>query len=734
MSSLSADEGGPGGGAAQPRSANDLAPGTVLGKYRITKRLGEGGMGVVFGGTHEKLGRQVAIKLLRRDLCDSPEQTLRFQREAELVTKIGHPNIVAVYDFGRIADGSLYYVMELLSGESFRARLNRGPLADRELIDVFTQLLSAVNAAHEVGATHRDLKPENIQLVPVGTGQPPQVKLLDFGVAKIRGDVLVDQSAANPPSDALSAARTGGEELATAAGAMMGTPAYMAPEQIKGLANVDKRADIYAIGVMLYEAMIGIRPFTGSTGDVMGQHLYKEATAPSVAHVEAKLPSRFFVWDKLDAVVMRALAKDPTGRYADCTTLLQDLEAAWGGRRAASMTSLPDMAGLEAAQSLANRAAHKRKLMMRIGGGVLALALAGGMVAWRLWPEPQVVVKNLGALRERAAKLIAAARKGEPAVQRDLMGAVALTKSRPFVPVVDEALGSDKPEVWRAAVQAAMALGQAQDTELREALEALSADAVGPVAVDVAIARLRCGDAAASGTITSLASAPTLEVAARLRAVLALAQAGQVPSVKLRSALGAAMRAGEIPRELRREVLVQLLLMNDAEAQKQVEQAAGKPGVPGNPGPDDAEARAQYIEAVQALALAKKPRGGDLLYSAAKTASGSEHVELVLTLAESGDKWAADLVLPFLKDPNGSLRARAAAALGSLNQRGIAPRHPGGFAGVIAPLLDDRDPKVSLTAAVLVADADTVARTAPPAPPTASGGGGATPNGAGSDP
>jgi serine/threonine protein kinase/HEAT repeat protein len=729
MSSLPADEGRPEGAAAEPRSASDLAPGTVLGKYRVTKRLGEGGMGVVFAGTHEKLGRQVAIKLLRRDLCDSQEQTLRFQREAELVTKIGHPNIVAVYDFGRIADGSLYYVMELLSGESFRARLSRGPLGDRELIDTFTQLLSAVNAAHEVGAVHRDLKPENIQLVPVGQGQPPQVKLLDFGVAKIRGDALVDPSAANPPADALSAARTGGDELATAAGALMGTPAYMAPEQIKGSSSVDKRADVYAIGVMIYEAMIGQRPFTGSTGDVMGQHLYKEATAPSVAHVEAKLPSRFFIWDKLDAVVMRALAKDPAARYADCTTLLMDLEAAWGGKRSASMTSLPDLSGLEAAQSRANRAAQRRKLLMRIGGGALALALVGGGVAWKLRPAPQVVVKNLGALRERAAKLIAAARIGEPSAQRDLMAAVALTKSRPFVPVVDEALGSEKPEVWRAAVQAAMAIGQPQDTELREALEALSSDAVGPVAVDVAVARLRCGDAAASGTLTSLASAPTLDVAARLRAVLALAQAGQVPSAKLRSALGVALRAGEIPRELRREVLVQLLLMNDAEAQKQTEQAAAKPGVPG----EEPEARAQHIEAVQALALAKKPRGGDLLYSAAKTASGAEHVELVLALAESGDKWAADLVMPLLKDPNGSLRARAAAALGGLNQRGIAPRHPGGFAGVIEPLLGDRDPKVSLTAAVLLADADTVARTAPPAPPAASGGA-AAPSGASSDP
>jgi tRNA A-37 threonylcarbamoyl transferase component Bud32 len=723
MTSLSSDE-GVAGGSSEPRSASDLAPGTVLGKYQVSKRLGEGGMGVVFAGVHAKLGRQVAIKVLRRDLCDSQEQAMRFQREAELVTKIGHPNIVAVYDFGRIADGSLYYVMELLSGESFRARLNRGPLADRELIEVFTHLLSAVNAAHEVGAVHRDLKPENIMLVPVGGGAPPQVKLLDFGVAKIRGEAQ-GEGAAAAGGDALSAAATSGDELATAAGALMGTPAYMAPEQIKGSQSVDKRADIYAIGVMLYEALIGQRPFTGSTGDVMGQHLYKEATAPSVAHVEAKLPSRFFVWDKLDAVIMRALAKDPGARYPDCASLMGDLEAAWGGKRAASMTALPDLSGLEAAQSLANRAAQRKKLMMRIGGAFAALALVGGVVGVKLRPVPQQEIKDLGTTRERAAKLISAARRGEPKAQRDLMSAVALTRSRPFVPVVDEALGSDSPEVWRAAVQAAIAVGQPQDAGLREALEAVTGDAVGPVAVDVAIARLRCGDSAAIATLTSLASAPTLDVAARLRAVLALAQADKVPAPKLRAALGAAQRAGEIPRELRREVLVQLLVLNDAEAQKQIEQAAEKP-------PEgEVDARKQHLDAVQALALAKKPRGGDLLYSAAKSASGAEHVELALALAESGDKWAADLVLPLLKDPNGSLRARAAAALASLSQRGVPIKHPGGLVGLIQPLLGDGDPQVALTAAVLLADADTIAKTAPPAPPAS---GAATPPGASSDP
>lgn len=136
--------------------------GTVLGgKYRLSRKLGDGAMGVVFLGVHERLGREVAVKLLRPDLMSStPDAVARFQREAELVTRIGHPGIVTVYDYGCADDGSVYYVMELISGRPLRARLQEGPLTDAEVVDVFAPLLSAVHSAHAVGAVHRDLKPE----------------------------------------------------------------------------------------------------------------------------------------------------------------------------------------------------------------------------------------------------------------------------------------------------------------------------------------------------------------------------------------------------------------------------------------------------------------------------------------------------------------------------------------------------------------------------------------------
>ncbi|MFO0573089.1 MAG: serine/threonine-protein kinase [Polyangia bacterium] len=151
----SVEQGAPAPGGSEP------GPGTVLaGKYRLSRRLGDGAMGVVFLGVHERLGREVAVKILRPELSSLSDAVARFQREAELVTRIGHPSIVTVYDYGRAPDGSVYYVMELLSGRPLRTRLQEGPLSDDEVVDVFAPLLSAVHSAHAVSAVHRDLKPD----------------------------------------------------------------------------------------------------------------------------------------------------------------------------------------------------------------------------------------------------------------------------------------------------------------------------------------------------------------------------------------------------------------------------------------------------------------------------------------------------------------------------------------------------------------------------------------------
>ena len=146
-----------------------LSEGATLGKYRISKRLGEGGMGVVYAAMHERLGRPVAIKILRRELSRNEEQSSRFQMEAELVTRIGHPNIVAVYDFGRLPDDSLYFVMEMIKGESLRDRLLKKPLSDQEIVKTFGPLLSALRAAHGIGVVHRDAYEKTMTCFRVST-------------------------------------------------------------------------------------------------------------------------------------------------------------------------------------------------------------------------------------------------------------------------------------------------------------------------------------------------------------------------------------------------------------------------------------------------------------------------------------------------------------------------------------------------------------------------------------
>ena len=707
-------------GGTPAQSASELGPGSVLGgKYRITKKLGEGGMGVVFAGVHEKLGRGVAIKILRHDLCNSQEQLQRFQREAELVTKIGHPNIVAVYDFGRIADGSLYYVMEVLKGESVRDRLTRGPLGDTELAIVFAQLLSALKAAHDLGAVHRDLKPDNVFLVQGDPDEPPTVKLLDFGVAKIRNPQNTEAPAAPEEGSDVEAALAskGKDQLATAAGAIMGTPAYMAPEQIKGAGKVDQRADIYALGIMLFEAIVGKRPFTGqSFGELLAQHLFEEAPAPSVVHLELKLRDRGVNWDRLDALVKRTLAKSPDERYPDCGSLLADLEEVFGKQRFAGMNALPDLTQMEAAHSAANQAERRRILKRKITlGSVALLLLIGSAVAvQRLTAGPQVKRIDLTKARQQAAKIIMA-RRSDPNSLPDLMTTIALSHSRDLLPLVEDGLGSERSEVWRAAVQAALRLCQPTDQDLRGQLLSASDAAVGAAAVDVAVARQRCGDPAAKTALIALGSAPALDDSSRLRAVLALAAAGHVPATSLRSALGVALRHGAVPTDLRRDVLVQLIVMKDPEALRQVNEAAAK-----NPAPGETDVRQQRLEALQALALSHQPRAGDLLYSAASKAGGDEHVELVMALAEAGDSWAPKLLTPLLKDPNPKLRARAAAGLGWVANQLKDPAHQEErlrMAGAIEPLMADKDPQVALTAAVMLADADTVAASTPPNSP-----------------
>ena len=264
--------------------------GAVIGNYQIIQKLGEGGMGAVYLGQHQLLGRRAAIKVLLPELSARPDIVNRFFNEARAVTSISDPGIVQVFDFGYHTDGSAFIVMEYLEGEPLDRRLTRlGKLPASEALRLCRQIAASLAAAHAQNIIHRDLKPENIYLVHDGeVASGERSKILDFGIAKLSDD--------NPG------------KLKTNTGALMGTPIYMSPEQCRGLANLDHRSDIYSLGCVLFHLLTGRPPFEGEgMGDIIAAHIREPSPAPS-----SRAPE---IAPAIDALVLRCLAKSPDERF-----------------------------------------------------------------------------------------------------------------------------------------------------------------------------------------------------------------------------------------------------------------------------------------------------------------------------------------------------------------------------------------------------------------------------------
>ncbi|HEX8795518.1 MAG TPA: protein kinase [Polyangiaceae bacterium] len=264
-------------------AAGDL----VDGKYRIIRTIGEGGWGVVFEGENIRTFKRVAIKVLRPHSGLTKDIIQRFEREAQAAGRIGSEHIVEVYDLGSLDDGTHYMVMELLTGEELSSRLKVGPMEGVSVARFTLQLLDGLKAAHEAGILHRDLKPENLFLVPTRTGEE-FVKILDFGISKFN---------ANGP-----------QHNATMTGAVLGSPCYMAPEQARGLKQVDPRTDLYAVGTLMFESLTGRVPFTG---DNFNDLMFKIVLAPRPDPREIR-PE---VDPTLALIVVKAMAIDPKDRY-----------------------------------------------------------------------------------------------------------------------------------------------------------------------------------------------------------------------------------------------------------------------------------------------------------------------------------------------------------------------------------------------------------------------------------
>ncbi len=281
---------------------------TIGGRYRLIQRLGTGGMSSVYLARHVLIDRLMAIKTLRRDLASDPVQRDRFIREARAVNRINHANIVEITDFGESEDGLVYLVMEYIAGESLLKAMGAGPFAPLRALDIAEQAGSALARAHQMGVIHRDLKPENMILVEL-RDRKDFLKILDFGIAKI--------------TDAPSL--TGSQQI-------FGTPGYIAPEYIQSTA-IDGRADLYSLGVILYELVTGALPFDYEyPGDLLVKHVTETPFKPSARKADVPAP--------MEAFILRCLQKNPDERFRDAFHFLDELRAtrellgpalSWGG-------------------------------------------------------------------------------------------------------------------------------------------------------------------------------------------------------------------------------------------------------------------------------------------------------------------------------------------------------------------------------------------------------------------
>lgn len=382
--------------------------GQLVGQYRITEKLGEGGMGAVYKGVDTMIEREVAIKVLKPEIAEQPALVERFRSEAVTLAKLNSPAIATLYNFF-LADGKYFMVMEFVPGRTLDAVLREsGPMQPEKAVSMFRQILEGIQPAHNAGILHRDIKPSNIIVTPWGG-----VKVMDFGIARVLG-----------------ASRL------TREGTMVGTLEYIAPERVMG-AESDVRADIYSLGILLYEMLSGRLPFQSTTEfEIMRGHV-QEAPIPLTHHV-AGVPA------VLEAAVMKALAKSPAARHRDCAAFLAALqgESNFAELPATVAVDLPVLPPVPHTIQLPPPPPKSNaKLYAAVGGGVAAVALAGILVfngankpTAPVTPEPKVAAANPSLPKPSPAAPLPAPPQAKP------------TPSAPAVPAPTPVTPAASPE------------------------------------------------------------------------------------------------------------------------------------------------------------------------------------------------------------------------------------------------------------------------------------------------
>jgi serine/threonine-protein kinase len=655
-----------------------LQVGARVGAYQIVRLLGEGGMGFVYEATHEVLNRRSAIKVLRPELAGNASVVARFLQEAKAVNLIDHQNIVNVYDYGDGADGSVYFVMEFLDGETLDDLMRkRRPMAMPLFLHVFGQVCKALAAAHAKRVVHRDLKPANV-FVTAREGNPYFIKVLDFGIAQLRGE--------------------GAIAGLTVAGSVMGTPQYMSPEQISGR-PVDARSDVWALGVMLYRAATGVAPFRGDGFAALADKILHDTPAKASEHVSSIAPS-------LDTLIASCLERDVEDRcqsVADLASGLERVKRDCGldddaiaraleheqgvtGDSTPAPTTAPTRGSLVESrpvyQGVVTPATPSRsKIKLAIGAGAAAVALAAGgyFAVGRSTSAPAAAatMTTMPAPQPAAAVAIgepalrAAIASGDPQLQGQAVDALALVSIPKGAPLLYTALkGGPELRVKAARALAAMKLPDAAP-KVRAALD----DSGDRVRVELAASLTALGDKDALAIMRRAASDPAM----RLVAAAALADAGDASDA--RPVLTEIFDTTPEGREQWRRAAGGLLAIGDDRGRLALEAELSQ------------HDPTRVVAAAEILVAHGDPKAHDLLARIAADPDHANRGAAALVLARLGDAAALDWVATGLASSDAAERKQAIAACAQLAARAQA------FARTIAKLAtDDPDRSVRLAA------------------------------------